>query len=79
MGRILGGGWGVGGLEKGGDAPGAMDSQRCKSSASRESFQHRQGLSDCAGRIIIGDFHCLWEINKIIKLELYLRNNLNNR
>jgi hypothetical protein len=27
VGRILGGGWGVGGLEKGGNAPWAMDSQ----------------------------------------------------
>jgi hypothetical protein len=37
VGRILGGGWGVGGLEKGGNIPRATDSQRCKSSASRES------------------------------------------
>ncbi len=60
MGRILGGGWRVGGLEKGGNAPQAMDSQRCISSASHES-QHCQGWSDCAGHIIICDFCCLWE------------------
>ncbi len=35
--RILGGGWGVGGLEKGGNVLRAMDSQRCKSSARCES------------------------------------------
>ncbi len=29
MGRILGGGWGVGGLVKEGNALRAMDSQRC--------------------------------------------------
>jgi hypothetical protein len=60
--RILGSGWGVGGLEKGGDDLWATDSQRCKSSASRESFQHQRGWSDCAGHNIIGDFCCLWEI-----------------
>ncbi len=38
--RILGG-MGGGGLKKGGNAWWAMESQRCKSSASRESFQHR--------------------------------------
>ncbi len=37
MARILGGRWGVGGLKKGGNAPRAMDSQRCKSSTSRKS------------------------------------------
>jgi hypothetical protein len=61
VGRILGGGWGVGGLEKGGNAPRATDSQRCKSSTSCESFQHQRGWSDCAGHIIIGNFCCLWE------------------
>jgi hypothetical protein len=34
----VGGGWGVGGLEKGGNTLRATDSQRCKSSASRESI-----------------------------------------
>jgi hypothetical protein len=37
VGRILGGTWGVGGLEKGGNALRAMDSQRLKSSTSCES------------------------------------------
>ncbi len=59
--RILGGGWEVGGLEKGGNAPQAMDSQRFKSSTSSKSFQHCQGWSDCARHIIIGDFCCLWD------------------
>jgi hypothetical protein len=37
--RILGG-MGGSGLKKGGNAPWATESQRCKSSASHESFQH---------------------------------------
>jgi hypothetical protein len=78
VGRILGGGCGVGGLEKGGNALRVTESQRCKSSASHESFQHHRGWSDCAGHIKIGEFCCLWIVNIIIKLGLYLRNNLNN-
>jgi hypothetical protein len=57
--------WGAGGgwvdWKKGWNAPWDMDSQRCKSSASRVSFQHCRGRSDCTGHITIGDFCCLWE------------------
>ncbi len=66
----MGGGWGVGGLEKGGNTPWATDSRRCKSSASRESFQHHQGLSNCARQIIIGDLHCLWESQENTKAQM---------
>jgi hypothetical protein len=44
VGRILGGGWVVGGLEKGGNAQWATDSQRCNPPQAANPITAQDGL-----------------------------------